>query len=179
MALGFLSFQFVSGLSHSLYFFWDLSLFPRSATVSSIINVVSHDLAQHGYHCPTLGTGCGLEYLGFHWCKWMWFYQGLQGWVWMADLLPNFLRICFHSPLSLHQEALSFVFTFCHKGGVLCLSWGYWYFSQKAWFQLVLHPDQGFSWCTLHISKISRVTIYRLDVFLSLFGTSLVFHVQF
>ena len=30
--------------------------------------------------------------------------------------------------------------------------WGYWYFSQQSWFQLVLHPAQRFSWCTLHIS---------------------------
>ena len=27
-----------------------------------------------------------------------------------------------------------------------------WYFSQKSWFQLLLHPVQHFSWCTLHIS---------------------------
>ena len=30
--------------------------------------------------------------------------------------------------------------------------WGYWYFSWQSWFQLVLHPAQRFSWCTLHIS---------------------------
>ena len=30
--------------------------------------------------------------------------------------------------------------------------WGYWYFSQQSWFQLVLPPAQRFSWCTLHIS---------------------------
>ena len=30
--------------------------------------------------------------------------------------------------------------------------WGYWYFSQQSWFQLVLLPAQHFSWCTLHIS---------------------------
>ena len=29
---------------------------------------------------------------------------------------------------------------------------------------LLLHPVQHFSWCTLHISWISRVTIYSLDV---------------
>ena len=26
--------------------------------------------------------------------------------------------------------------------------WGYWYFSQQSWFQLVLHPAQHFTWCT-------------------------------
>ena len=33
-------------------------------------------------------------------------------------------------------------------------------------FQLVLHPAQHFSWCTLHISLIRRVTIYSLDILL-------------
>ena len=33
------------------------------------------------------------------------------------------------------------------------------------------------SWCTLHISWISRMTIYSLDVILSQFGTSLLFYV--
>ena len=28
----------------------------------------------------------------------------------------------------------------------------YWYFFQKSWFQLGLHPVQHFAWCTLHIS---------------------------
>ena len=55
---------------------------------------------------------------------------------------------------------------------------GYWYFSQQSWFQLVLHPAWRFSWCTLHISYISRVTIYSLDVLLSQFGTTLLFHVN-
>ena len=36
--------------------------------------------------------------------------------------------------------------------------WGYWYFSQKSWFQLVLHPAWHFTWYTLHISEISSVT---------------------
>ena len=28
----------------------------------------------------------------------------------------------FQSPLSLHQEALEFLFVFCHKGGIICIS---------------------------------------------------------
>ena len=48
--------------------------------------------------------------------------------------------------------------------------WGYWYFSWKSWFQLVLHPVQHFAWCTLHIS---RVIIYSIDVLLSQFWTIL------
>ena len=50
---------------------------------------------------------------------------------------------------------------------------GCWYFSQLSWFQLELYPAGHFSWCTLHIS---RVTIYSLDIFLSQFGTSPLFH---
>ena len=47
--------------------------------------------------------------------------------------------------------------------------WGCWYFSWQSWCQLVLHPAWHFSWCTLHISKISRVTKYSLDILLSQF----------
>ena len=38
---------------------------------------------------------------------------------------------------------------------------------------LGIFPAQHFSWCTLYINSISRVTIYSLDVLLFLFGTSL------
>ena len=41
---------------------------------------------------------------------------------------------------------------------------GCWYFSQQSWFQLVSHLPQHFVRGTLHVSKISRVTIYSLDV---------------
>ena len=37
----------------------------------------------------------------------------------------------------------------------------------------MLHPAQYFTWCTLLISKIHRVTIYILDIFLSQFLISL------
>ena len=30
--------------------------------------------------------------------------------------------------------------------------WGYWYFFQQSWFQLVLHPAWHFTWYILHIS---------------------------
>ena len=67
---------------------------------------------------------------------------------------------------------------------IVALEWYYlhiwcWYFSQQSWFQLMLLPAWHFSWCTLHISYISRVTKYSLDVLLSQFLTSLFFHVQF
>ena len=51
--------------------------------------------------------------------------------------------------------------------------WGCWYFSWQSWFQFVFPPVQHFSWCTLHISYISMVTIYSLYSLLSQFGTSL------
>ena len=52
-------------------------------------------------------------------------------------------------------------------------NWGYWYFSQQSWFQLVLHPAWHFAWCILHICLISRVIMYIVDVLLFQFGTSL------
>ena len=42
----------------------------------------------------------------------------------------------------------------------------------QSWFQLVLHPAWHFAWCSLHISLISQVTVYSLDILLSQFGTS-------
>ena len=55
----------------------------------------------------------------------------------------------------------------------------FWYFSWQSWLQLVLHPAQHFSWCTLHISLITRVTICSLDVLLSQFWINLSCYVQF
>ena len=40
---------------------------------------------------------------------------------------------------------------------------GCWYFFQKSWIQLVIHPAWHFPWCTLHISYITRVTTYSLE----------------
>ena len=37
----------------------------------------------------------------------------------------------------------------------------------------VLHPAQHFLWCILHISLISRVAIYSLDILFPWFGVSL------
>ena len=50
-----------------------------------------------------------------------------------------------------------------------------WYFFCQSWSQLVIHPAQDFTWYTLHISSISKVTIYSLDVLLSQFWTSPLF----
>ena len=83
---------------------------------------------------------------------------------WMLRFKP-----AFHSLLSLSSRIslvlpLFLTLGWCH----LCI-WGYWYFSLQSWFQLVLQPAQHFTWCTLHISYTSRVTIYSLDVLLSQF----------
>ena len=56
---------------------------------------------------------------------------------WMLSFKPPVLSLLFH----FHQEALQFLFTLFHKGGVIYIGiWSYWYFSQKTWFQLSLHP---------------------------------------
>ena len=61
-------------------------------------------------------------------------------------------KSAFHSPLSLSSRdslvSLHFLpLEWCHLH-----IWGCWYFSQQSWFQLVLHPAQHFSWCTLNVS---------------------------
>ena len=43
----------------------------------------------------------------------------------------------------------------------------------------VLHPAWHFAWCTLHGNEINRMTIYSLEIFLSQFGNSPLFHVRF
>ena len=90
----------------------------------------------------------------------------------MLSFKPNFLLSSFTFIKRLFSSSLS---------GIRVMSSAYlryWYFSQQSWFQLVLLPAQCFSLCTLYIS-LSRVTMYSLDVLLFLFGTSLLFHVQF
>ena len=56
--------------------------------------------------------------------------------------------------------------------------WGYWCFSWKSWFRLMIHSAQHFTWCTLH-KLTSRVTICSLNVLLSKFWISPPFHVWF
>ena len=65
---------------------------------------------------------------------------------WMLSFQPTF-----HSPLSLSSRG-SLVLHFLPYGWCRLPIWGYWYFSQQSWFQLVLPSAQHFSWCTLHIS---------------------------
>ena len=52
-------------------------------------------------------------------------------------------------------------------------------FLWQLWFQLGIYTAQHFTWCSLHRSYISRVTIYSLVILLSQFWTSPLFHVRF
>ena len=88
---------------------------------------------------------------------------------WMLSFKPAFSLSSFTFIKRLNSSLLSAI-NWCHLH-----IWGYWYFAQKPWFQLVLHPVWHFAWCTLHISWISRVTIYSLDVLLSQLGTRWLF----
>ena len=49
----------------------------------------------------------------------------------------------------------------------------------SCWFQLVIHPARHFACCTLHRSKINRMTIYSLVILLSQFWTSQLIHIGF
>ena len=92
---------------------------------------------------------------------------------WMLSIKPTFALSSFTFIKMLFSSSLSTI------GWYHLHIWGYWCFSRSSWFQLVLPLAQCFSWYTLHMSLISMVTIYSLDVLLFLVGTSLFFHVQF
>ena len=65
---------------------------------------------------------------------------------WMLSFKP-----AFHSPLSPSLRGVSSfslsAIRWCHLH-----VWGYWYFYWQSRFQLMIHPAQCFTWCTLHIS---------------------------
>ena len=65
---------------------------------------------------------------------------------WMLSFKPTFSLSSFTLIKRLFSSSSSSAIG-CHLH-----IWGYWYFSQQSWFQLVLLPAQHFSWCTLHIS---------------------------
>ena len=82
----------------------------------------------------------------------------------------------YHSPLSALSRGSLVPLCFLPYGWCHLHILDYWYFSLQSWFQLVFHPVWHFTWCTLHISSISKVITYSLDVPLSQFGTSPLFH---
>ena len=58
----------------------------------------------------------------------------------------------FHSPISPSSRSSLVPLHFLPLEWYHLHIWGYWYFSWQSWFQLVLHPAQHFTWCTLHRS---------------------------
>ena len=77
--------------------------------------------------------------------------HGFECWVYLSQL--------FHSPLSsLSRGSLVSLRFLPLEWYHLCI-WGYWYFSQQSWFQLVIHPAWHFTWCTLHMWKSLRLTL--------------------
>ena len=93
---------------------------------------------------------------------------------WMLSLKTMFSQSSFTFIKRLFSSSSLSAIKVCHLH-----IWGYWYFSWQSWFQLVLLPAKTFLWCSLHISYRSRGTIYSLEVLLSLFGSSILFHVKF
>ena len=68
---------------------------------------------------------------------------------WMLSFKPTFSLSSFTFIKRLFSSSLF---------AVRVVSWGYWYISLQSWFQLVPHPAQHFSWCTMHISYIRQYT---------------------
>ena len=65
---------------------------------------------------------------------------------WMLSFKPTF---------SLSSRG-SLILHFLPQGWCHLHIWGYWYFSWQSWFQLVLHPAQSFSWCTLSAYELNK-----------------------
>ena len=66
---------------------------------------------------------------------------------WMLSFKP-----AFHSPLLPSSRGSLVPLHFLPLEWYHLYIWGYWYFSQQSWFQLVLHLARHFIWCTLYKS---------------------------
>ena len=53
----------------------------------------------------------------------------------------------FHSPISPSSGGSLVPLHFLLLGKCHLFIWGYWYFCEQSWFQLVIHPVQHFTWC--------------------------------
>ena len=73
---------------------------------------------------------------------------------WMLSFKPAFTLSSLTFIKSLFSSSLSPI-AWCHL-----LIWGYWYFSQESWFQLVLHPAQRF-----HVSKVKVKLLSHVQLF--------------
>ena len=71
---------------------------------------------------------------------------------WSSFLQILSLSQLFHSPLSPPSRSSLVPLCFLPLGWYHLHIWDYWYFSHQSWFQLVIHPVQHFTWCTLYIS---------------------------
>ena len=69
----------------------------------------------------------------------------------LAFLMLNFNPL-FHSPLLPSSKSSLASLRFLPLDWCHLPTWGCWYFSRQSWLQLVIHPAQHFTWCTLHIS---------------------------
>ena len=66
---------------------------------------------------------------------------------WILSFKPDFSLSSFTFIKRLFSSSFLSAIGWCHLH-----IWGYWYFSQQSWFQLVLHLAQNFIWHTLHRS---------------------------
>ena len=69
---------------------------------------------------------------------------------WMLSFKATF------SPLSLSSRDSLVLLHFMAKVWYHLHIWGYWYFSQQSWFQLVLLPAQNFSWGTYSACTLNK-----------------------
>ena len=94
------------------------------------------------------------------------------------DAMIPFCMLTFKSTFSLSSFTfIKRLFSFSSLSAIRVVSSAY--LKLLIFLLAILTPTWHFAWCTLHISQISRVTIYSLEVLFSWFGTSLLLHVQF
>ena len=71
---------------------------------------------------------------------------------WMLSFKPTF-----YSPLSPSSRDSLIPLHFLPLEWYHLHIWGCWHFSWQSWFQLVSHPAQQFTWCTLHIKETDNI----------------------
>ena len=70
----------------------------------------------------------------------------------MILVFLSFFKPALHSPYSPSPRGSLVPLCFLPFDQYHLHIWGCWYFSRQSWFQLVTHPAQHFTWCTLHRS---------------------------
>ena len=92
-------------------------------------------------------------------------WSDLMPWSWFFECLASCQL--FYSPLSSSARSCLVPLHFLPLEWYHLHIWHCWYFFQQSWFQVVIHLTWYFTWCSLHVSKISRLTIYNIDILLS------------